>query len=523
MRSFKLSIFILSLALHSSAADSTAPASAVDYSRYALSHSGQPERGRSVFNDETKAGCVKCHSVDGSGGKVGPDLLAVATKFPKLDLIRAITEPSAIIAVGYATTRITTASGDEFDGILKTASARGTELMLGDGRLMLIKSSEIASQRVSPVSLMPEGLYQAISPEGFSDLIAYLLTLRPAAAETNAQHGSLTSTPRAATEARFRPLFPDNIKFRNPTWFGEMPIRTNQYLVLEASGKVWMVDSKNGAVTQQLLLDLSGSVMMSGGSGMLACSFHPRFAETRKYYLKYQQRQNGSISTLIVERQFAPDFRMDSGLSRTILEIPCTTQDHTGGGLEFGPDAMLYIGMGDSGPQRDPQGHGQDLGLLLGKILRINVDQKQDGLEYSAPADNPFWNRSGARPEIWAYGFREPWRLSFDRETHDLWVGDVGQDRIEEVEIVRAGENFGWNVYEGFDRFSDAFRRASERFQAPIFAYPHGVGVSITGGYVYRGNHQILRASGFFCPFNPLEFFLFLGAQNEPPKICGKI
>src|SRR5213075_1554358 len=127
-------------------------------------------------------------------------------------------------------------------------------------------------------------------------------------------------------------------------------------------------------------------------------------------------------------------------------EMGSATQDHNGGSIEFGPDGFLYLGMGDTGPQRDPQVHGQNLNILWGKILRLDVDHADGGRAYDIPKDNPFVKRSNVRPEIWAYGFREPWRISFDRVTGDLWVGDVGQDRVEEITLVRAGENHGWNV-----------------------------------------------------------------------------
>jgi glucose/arabinose dehydrogenase len=142
--------------------------------------------------------------------------------------------------------------------------------------------------------------------------------------------------------------------------------------------------------------------------------------------------------------------------------------------------------MGDTGPQGDPQGHGQDLRSPLGKMLRIDVDREDAGMPYSIPKDNPFVARADARPEIWAYGFREPWRFSFDSATGDLWVGDVGQDRIEEVDIVRAGENYGWNVYEGFDLFSTQRRTEGATYVPPVFAYNRRLGNSITGGYVYH-------------------------------------
>jgi glucose/arabinose dehydrogenase len=178
---------------------------------------------------------------------------------------------------------------------------------------------------------------------------------------------------------------------------------------------------------------------------------------------------------------------MDSGESRVLMKIPATTDAHTGGNIAFGPDGFLYLGMGDTGPQRDPQGHAQNLSLWLGKMLRIDVDHTEKNRAYKIPRSNPFRSRRGVLPEIWACGLREPWRFSFDRATGDLWIGDVGQDRFEEVDLARAGENFGWNVFEGVTPFSDEYRRPGEKFVPPIFAYSRKYGVSITGGYVYRG------------------------------------
>jgi glucose/arabinose dehydrogenase len=155
--------------------------------------------------------------------------------------------------------------------------------------------------------------------------------------------------------------------------------------------------------------------------------------------------------------------------------------------------------MGDTGPQGDPQGHGQNLTLVLGKMLRIDVDHQDPGLAYAIPADNPFRDQADARPEIWAYGLREPWRFSFDPMTGDLWVGDVGQDRIEEVDIVRRGENYGWNVYEGFDSFSNRYRKEGARFVPPVFAYPRRYGFSVTGGFVYRGTNSSSFYGVYIC------------------------
>jgi hypothetical protein len=229
-------------------------------------------------------------------------------------------------------------------------------------------------------------------------------------------------------------------------------------------------------------------------------AFHPHFADNRKYYLQHQVVENGIIYTIVDEWRMDAGFRSDSGEPpRLLLKIAGSTQDHHGGGLEFGPDGVLYIGMGDTGPQRDPQGHGQDRGTLLGKMLRVDVDHTDPGLPYAIPASNPFRNTPGTRPEIWALGFREPWRFTFDSVNGDLWVGDVGQDRYEEVTLVRAGENHGWNVFEGFNAFSEACRRTNENYIPPVFSYPHSVGVSITGGYVYHGTRAPRMQGWYIC------------------------
>ena len=225
----------------------------------------------------------------------------------------------------------------------------------------------------------------------------------------------------------------------------------------------------------------------------MCVALHPRFLENRKYYLNYHVRNQGSFfSPVIVERQATPDHRRDAGVpSRRVLQIHQDTDIHWGGMLAFGPDGYLYIGAGDAGPQEDPEGHGQDLTSMTGAILRIDVDRQQGGKPYAVPESNPYRNSAPpVRPEIWASGFRMPWRFSFDPATDDLWVGDVGQNLFEEVSIARVGENHGWNVYEGFMKFSDRYRRAGATYTPPVLAYRRKYGVSVTGGYVYRGKRN---------------------------------
>ena len=168
------------------------------------------------------------------------------------------------------------------------------------------------------------------------------------------------------------------------------------------------------------------------------------------------------------------------------MEVEQPFRNHNGGMIAFGPDGMLYVGLGDGGSAGDPSGNGQNPGTLLGTILRIDPEQPAQGAPYAIPADNPFVGESGARGEVWAYGLRNPWRFSFDSKTGDLWVGDVGQNALEEVNIVYPGVNYGWNVMEG----TSCFRSPSctgDNLQAPVAEYGHSLGCSITGGYVYRG------------------------------------
>ena len=276
--------------------------------------------------------------------------------------------------------------------------------------------------------------------------------------------------------------------------FGLSPFRVarRDFLVVEQkTRKIWRFEAGGTEPHKELFADFSNEATTGEFEGVVCVAFHPRFLENRKYYVNYHVRNQGSFfSPVIVERQATPDLRRDAGVpSRRLLQIHQGTDLHWGGMLAFGPDGFLYIGAGDAGPQEDPEGHGQDLSVLPGKILRIDVDRRQGEQEYAIPESNPYRNaRSPVRPEIWASGFRMPWRFSFDPITGDLWVGDVGQNLFEEVTIVRAGENHGWNVYEGFMKFSDRYRREGEKYTPPVFAYRRKYGPSVTGGYVYRGN-----------------------------------
>jgi putative heme-binding domain-containing protein len=508
-----------------------------EYREFAMVHDGNAGRGRELFNDDQKAACAKCHSVDGSSSKAGPDLFAVGDKFPRAELIRAILEPSAEIAVGYGTTLVETKSGEDFQGVIKDSTPEMLDLIGGDGKHIRIAQRNIKTQRGSNVSLMPEGLQAGMSHQEFADLIEYLVTLQQPASALTSNRGMPVDIPELARPVAVRPLFPEALRFPHAyvhkpgdvryglVWFTQVPGSRNLFLVVHQTGKIWLLEQAATNWVKTLFVDVSREVFSERGpNGLLGMAFHPRFRQNRKYYLKHQVFEEGKIATIVVERRASPDLRTDSGQpSRRLWKVVSTTQDHSGGCLAFGPDGFLYIGMGDTGPQQDPQGHGQDLTTHLGKMLRIDVDRTDAGRAYAIPADNPFRGRSEVRPEIWAYGLREPWRFSFDSLTGDLWIGDVGQDRVEEVDIVRRGENLGWNIYEGFEPFSNRYRKERETYIPPVFAYRRKFGNSVIGGYVYRGDKRSSFYGVYVCGDYTSRRIFGLRQQNRQLQVVRQI
>jgi cysteine-rich repeat protein len=261
------------------------------------------------------------------------------------------------------------------------------------------------------------------------------------------------------------------------------------YLV-QRGGLVRIV--RNGVLLPDPFLDLSGRVSTDGEGGLLSLAFHPAFETNRRFFVYYT-----NVAGEIVIARFeatTPD-AADPSSERVLLTIPHPGfANHYGGQVAFGPDGHLYAGPGDGGGGGDPGGNGQNLGTLLGSLLRLDVDVDEAPF-YAVPPTNPFAAPGGARDEIWAYGLRNPWRFSFDRATGDLWVADVGQNEVEEVDVQPAaspgGENYGWNVREGGQCYSPPTGCATAGFTEPVFTYGHDQSPqcsgSITGGFVYRG------------------------------------
>ena len=244
------------------------------------------------------------------------------------------------------------------------------------------------------------------------------------------------------------------------------------------------------------VLDLTGEVSSGNEQGLLGLVFHP----SQPYaYVDYTAVDG---TTIVAEYPVGGDGRFDVAAARTVLTVPQPYEWHNGGDLAFGPDGRLYISLGDGGAANDPNRRALDTGELLGKILRIDPRPASDGGSYAIPDDNPFVGVEGARGEIWAYGLRNPWRFNFDPANGDLWIGDVGQDVWEEVDVARAadgggrGVNFGWSAFEGTHRFHDD--QPADGVTMPVYEYEHGdVGCSVAGGTVYRGDAVPLMAGWY--------------------------
>jgi glucose/arabinose dehydrogenase len=378
---------------------------------------------------------------------------------------------------------------------------------------------------------MPEGLHAGLSVVEFTDLIEYLTTLKQPESTLTSNQGMPSVIPQLANPVHARPFFTNSFKLPRAkvetglTSFRQVPGSSNTFLVLHQKGIIWKVEKTVGGEEKTIFSDLTNEVFSERGpNGLLDVAFHPKFRENRKYYLFYQVFEEDKVATHIEEKEFDADFKGDSGKSgRLILKIASVAEDHSGGCLQFGRDGFLYVVMGDTGPHNDPNGHAQNLQLLLGKLLRIDVDHAGPGRAYSIPMDNPFRGRSDARPEIWAFGLRNPWRFSFDRLTGDLWLADVGQDRVEEVDIVHRGENYGWNVYEGFEPFSNQYKKADRTFTMPVFAYRRKYGNSITGGYVYRGDKKSSFYGVYICGDYTSKIIFGITQQNGVLKAAHQI
>jgi len=271
----------------------------------------------------------------------------------------------------------------------------------------------------------------------------------------------------------------------NPIYATTARDGSNRIFIVEQGGVIKML--RPGAPAPTVFLDITARVLSGGERGLLGLAFHPQFESNRRFFVNYTRQTDGA--TVIAEYQVsATDPDVADATERVILTVAQPFDNHNGGMIEFGPDGMLYIALGDGGSFNDPGNRAQNLDELLGKILRIAVTAPGTTPAYTSPSTNPFVGVAG-RDEIWALGLRNPWRFSFDRATGQLWAGDVGQGAREEVDIIARGANYGWRVFEGIACTGlDPGLCGAPGFTPPVTDYDHSSGrCSITGGYVYRG------------------------------------
>ncbi|MDR6548836.1 PQQ-dependent sugar dehydrogenase [Paenibacillus qinlingensis] len=303
-----------------------------------------------------------------------------------------------------------------------------------------------------------------------------LLLLTACFGSKNTEPSSTTSNGISLTNM-FEPTI-----FDHPVGIEHRVGKPELLYIVEQPGRILSVNINKPKEKPSLVLDITARVNDSGNEqGLLGLAFHPK--HPTQAYVNYTTETHTIIARY--DADLANPALLDPKSEKVLLTFKQPYPNHNGGQLAFGPDGYLYIATGDGGSSGDPQNNSQNLQSLLGKILRIDVDKQANGLLYAIPADNPFINK-GAK-EIYAYGLRNPWRFSFDSVTGKLWAADVGQNRFEEINIVEKGKNYGWRIQEGFECYEPKTGCNKTGLEQPLFTYGRDQGVSVTGGYVYRG------------------------------------
>ena len=293
------------------------------------------------------------------------------------------------------------------------------------------------------------------------------------------------SSPDMDGALRLEEPFP-NLRFTRPVDFQVPGDGSGRIFVVEQAGVIRVFDNRPDVGSAEIFLDIADRVRDQGNEeGLLGLAFHPNFASNGYFFVDYTA--SGPRRTVVARYRVDPDHpdRAVAGSETVILEAAQPYGNHNAGQIAFGPDGYLYVTMGDGGSGGDPQDHGENPSTLLGSILRIDVDGASP---YAIPPDNPFaGNDKGYREEIYAYGLRNPWRISFDPPTGRLWAADVGQNLYEEINLIEPGENYGWDVMEGLHCYEPDTNCNEEGLTPPIWEYSHDLGISITGGFAYRG------------------------------------
>ena len=327
---------------------------------------------------------------------------------------------------------------------------------------------------------------------------------------------SCESSPAGASDSSsswaLEPAFP-KLSFDLPVDFQSARDGSNRLFVVEQPGRIQVFANRPDIASSGTFLDIQDRVTSGGEMGLLGLALAPDFGTSGVFYVYYTARD--PLRT-VVSRFKSTGSVANPGSEEVLLTVPQPYRNHNGGQIAFGPDGMLYIGLGDGGAGGDPHNHGQNRRTLLGNILRIDVSAPG---KYRVPKDNPFvGNKDGWRPEIWAYGLRNPWRFSFDASTGQLWTGDVGQGAYEEIDIVEKGGNYGWRRVEGPVCYDPKFDcRRGIKATEPVWSYDRKQGVSVTGGYVYRGERLPGLAGAYvFADFGSQRIWaLRMGADKK--------
>jgi glucose/arabinose dehydrogenase len=305
------------------------------------------------------------------------------------------------------------------------------------------------------------------------------------------------------SDYKLEPAF-TKIQVHRPVAIVIPPDGSNRLFLVQQRGKILILPKDESTSEAKVFLDFTDRKMEAPKGdfemGLLGLAFHPKFAENRKFYVYYTG--SDMMRSIISELHVSKDdpSKADLSTERVLLEQPQPFWNHNCGNLLFGPDGYLYIPFGDGGKRDDATRGAQNMFMLLGKVLRIDVDHKQGSRQYGIPEDNPFVKVEGARPEIWALGLRNPWGIHFDQDGN-FWLADVGQDIWEEVNLIEKGGNYGWSFREGARPFplrTDP-PPADAKFIDPIFEYAHSEGISITGGFVYRGEKLPKLKGAYLC------------------------
>ena len=299
---------------------------------------------------------------------------------------------------------------------------------------------------------------------------------------------SLLGVATALSQFQLENAFP-GIAFSQPVDFQHAGDGSNRIFVVEQGGTIRVFPNADTVTSARVFLNLTGKLISGGEQGLLGLAFHPQYVANGFLFLDYTAPN--PLRTVVARYSVSasnPD-SVDPASEMVLLEVGQPYPNHNGGQIVFGPDGYLYVALGDGGSGGDPQGNGQNLRVLLGKILRIDVDSPANPLKYGIPPDNPLaGNTQGYREEIFAYGLRNPWRFSLDSATGRLWAGDVGQNTREEIDIIVKGGNYGWNIMEGTFCYNPTSGCDTTGLTFPVLDYGRSLGYSVTGGYVYRGS-----------------------------------